>query len=983
MRRFLGIVLTTLAIQSFAQQPVIDGIEPLSHYPNLQILISGRGFSVTSAQLQVWFGQVKGTISTSTEFSIIVAVPPQARLDNIEVTHLVSRLSAKSSLKFMPVYSGQGFDATKLEPLVDNVSRFPGDRVFDICSCDLDGDGKPDLAGTKDVNPHTDLIVLKNNSTVGSISFAKFDKSNLASLNLLAPTGNITCGDLNGDGKPELVMSRSGTTTNSIFILPNTSTPGTLSFGAFVSINLENASDIARQVSINDLNNDGKPEIIVANSFSNTIYVFQNQSVGGVLNINTTPIKVTVAGATGTLALEVQDFNGDGKPDIAATQNQTNNLFFLRNQSSSTISFAAAQNLGLSGSFNDINSADFNRDGKLDIVVTSVFNTRAIVMLNQSTSTTFLFSTVATLTTDTGPFGVDVNDINGDQRPDIIVPARGTSAINVFLHDGNVTPGFTRVNIPTTKNNWFTRVGDLDGDAKPDIAFTTFNAAGTLFSVDIFRNKNCHLPKILNDAPLAICPSQTIRLRTIPIPAVTFEWNDGSTDTPTGNNAFLDITAAGNYTVTATGEAGACVVASAPVFPVTAGVGTVPPDPVISSNAPLCTGSTLNLSTGTVAGATYIWEGPNSFTSGVEDPSIPNVTGDNSGMYSLKVKVGDCLSNETTHRVDVVDLASFSTGSNAPSGIICQGQTATLSVNSEPGYTYQWIKDGVDIGGQTGVTLAATTQGSYNVRVTRTTAPTCSVETTPAIDIEVYTAPVAAFTVDVNACVDELLTFTDQSTTDSRATIVYGWDFGDTGTGTTQNATHSYSSASTFNPILTVSYSGIAGCSDTDTKSIIVTNGLIPDITSDVTEICSGEPAQLSITGTFSSIDWSTGATTSSVTVTVPDTYSVTTVDANGCEATDEIELLQKSGCGDIDLVIPPVFTPNKDGQNDTWLITDSDNYQDCTMNVFDGNGRRVYQQKGYPTIGWDGGEVPAGTYYYVFSCPTGKPLTGTVLIIR
>ena len=57
-------------------------------------------------------------------------------------------------------------------------------------------------------------------------------------------------------------------------------------------------------------------------------------------------------------------------------------------------------------------------------------------------------------------------------------------------------------------------------------------------------------------------------------------------------------------------------------------------------------------------------------------------------------------------------------------------------------------------------------------------------------------------------------------------------------------------------------------------------------------------------------------------------------------------------------------------------------------MNVFDGRGRRVLQKKGYPVSGWDGvsdegKEVPQGTYFYVLSCPSEVPTTGSVLIVR
>ncbi len=381
MRIFFAILFYFFARVAVAQTPVITSVEPLLGYPSNTILITGSGFGNNSANLQVWFDQVKGSVISANDLSIEASIPPQARLHNVEVINLTTNLSAKSPLKFTPVFSGQGFVTSKLTAPLSFTSNTP---IFDICSCDLNNDGKPDLIGTKFENTATDLIVLQNQSTPGNLSFTKLDKSNLAALNMNAPTGNVTCGDLNGDGKPDLVASRSGTTANSIFVLRNTSA-GTPNFASPVELFLD-AGHFAREVSIQDLNSDGKPEIIVANSFNNILYIFRNESGSGALSINPVPVKITMTGVPNSLALEVQDMNGDAKPDIIVTQNQGPNIYVLKNQSSSTISFAAPTAFTIPGGFNDINSADFNNDGKLDLVLTSVFNAQAQVLLNQSTA---------------------------------------------------------------------------------------------------------------------------------------------------------------------------------------------------------------------------------------------------------------------------------------------------------------------------------------------------------------------------------------------------------------------------------------------------------------------------------------------------------------------------------------------------------------------------------------------------------------------
>ena len=715
--------LTLLYFISFgllAQQPIINSISPSVTYPNNSILINGSGFSTNPSQLQVWFDQVKGAIISSTNFSIEVSVPAQARLSNITVLNRASRLSTQSTIKFMSSFNGEGFDPAKLTtPL--SIARL--NAIFDITSVDIDGDNKPDLIGSYNEATANAILLLMNQSAVGNISFTNTD---LAALNINAPTGHLATGDLDGDGKPDVVASRSGTTANSVFVLENTSTIGNPNFASPILLSLE-LTHFARQVAISDLNGDGKPEIVVTNSATNDLYIFKNESTGGTLTINPAPIKVTVTGATETLALELQDMDGDGKTDIVATRNQSQDIFVLKNTSTlSSFSFLISK-ITLSGQFNDLATADFNLDGKLDIVVTSVFSAQALILLNNSTNALTFLAPIS-LATDAQPFGIDVSDLNGDGFPDFIIANRGINTVTAYLHNANTSAvGFNKVMIPTAKNNWFVRAGDLDGDAKPDIAYTSFQ--GTSFSLDILRNKNCHQPRILNEVPITLCASQTFRLNAIQSPGVNFNWNDGISSIKNGIEPFADVTVAGNYTVTSNSEGGACSVTSSSVL-IQQGTGTAPADPVITTNAPVCSGSTLTLSTPSVSGATYFWTGPNNFTSSLPNVSIPSSTVAIAGNYSLTIKVGECSSNTVIKRIENSAFGNFSISTSNPINTICQGQSITLMVNSEPGLIFQWMKDGVNITGQTSTNLAVTQGGSYKVKVTNT-ALGCSQETAP------------------------------------------------------------------------------------------------------------------------------------------------------------------------------------------------------------------------------------------------------------
>lgn len=899
---FLAIIIG-LPGYILAQAPVIQNVDPLNAAPNDTIVITGSGFSNTLSNLDVWFGAVKGTVISSSEFAIEVRVPPQAVLRNVEVVNKVTRLSAKAPLKFMPSLNTGNFDATKFAAPVTFIAD---EELFDLCTCDLNADGKPDIAATKVVTGEnsifampTDIMVLQNNSTPGTLtaaSFQKFDKTNFPVLNLTFATDNIVCGDLQGDGYPELVMTRAGSTRNSIHILRNTTAGVTLNFALVAPLLLDDVH-FATRLALRDLNRDGKPEIIVTNTFNDIFYVFLNQSAAGTLSFNPTPVKLSIKadgdGVLTTYEADLQDLNGDGLPDIIINQWQTGNLYIMRNQSTGTLSFATPQKIALPGGLNRLTSADFNNDGKLDLAITSTLNNQLDVLLNQTATgaTSFAFAPSISMITATGPWGLDVGDIDGDGDPDIAVTSRNQTTLNVFLHNGNfTTPAFSKADIATALPTRNIKAGDLDGDGKPDLAFTAFNNDAKKTQVSILRNTACYQPEIKNTLPLVICNGQTIQLSTAPANSVTFSWTKDGLPVG-GNNPYLNITAPGTYQVTAVGESGLCVVASNAVT-VTADAANAPANPTITANSPLCIGSTLILQTETVPGATYMWSGPNEFTSATEDPSIAAVTDDHAGIYSLQVKVGQCKSDIVTKRVDVARLADFTITSNNATNTVCAGGNVILSVNNPGGHTFQWKKDGTNIAAATSNTYSANQEGVYTVVVTNT-ALSCSTETSSAT-VTVLQPPVAAYTADLSGCTNQAIAFTNQSQVDARATVVNSWNFGDGFNENVESPEHAYATAQSFNAALAVSYQGVAGCSDTELKTVSVIAGTQPVITASATASCPDDEVTLSVPATFTSVLWSNNETANSVSVP-PGTYTVNTVDANGCEGLSEVIITAKA----------------------------------------------------------------------------------------
>jgi len=202
--------------------------------------------------------------------------------------------------------------------------------------------------------------------------------------------------------------------------------------------------------------------------------------------------------------------------------------------------------------------------------------------------------------------------------------------------------------------------------------------------------------------------SDTIRVYTIPQIAVAITPGNpsvcagGSTNvtlmaTASGGNApynflwntgqpgqSITVNSGGVYTVSVT-DINNCLPA---VQPVTVTTTPLPASPIISSNSPVCEGSSLKLFASTVAGATYNWTGPNGFISSQQNPVINNATAVNAGVYSVTVTTAQCTSNpvSTSVVVNPVPVSPIASG-NSP---VCEGADLNLIASAITGASYTW-----------------------------------------------------------------------------------------------------------------------------------------------------------------------------------------------------------------------------------------------------------------------------------------------------
>jgi large repetitive protein len=114
-------------------------------------------------------------------------------------------------------------------------------------------------------------------------------------------------------------------------------------------------------------------------------------------------------------------------------------------------------------------------------------------------------------------------------------------------------------------------------------------------------------------------------------------------------------------------------------------------------------------------------------------------------------------------------------------------------------------------------------------------------------------------------------------------------------------------------------------------------------------------------------------------TVPVTTEFTLQFTDLNGCSSTDVVTVIV-----DPDVTIPTALTPNGDQINDVWDVKNLVLYPNCKVEIFNRTGNRVFNSTGY-TNPWDGGDSPAGTYFYIIDLGEAgtEILKGSLTLIR
>jgi hypothetical protein len=340
-----------------------------------------------------------------------------------------------------------------------------------VAVADFNGDGKPDLAFSGGVTLEANVVLNTTPRGSSTVSFSAPMK-----LSVSSTTSYVAAADLNGDGKPDLIVADN----NGLTIFINTTPAGAATASFAPAQTFSTGGPPPGGVTVADLNGDGKLDLVLGTA-NNDVRVLLNQTPAGSSTLSFAAPAAFVVGNV-TTRVAVGDLNGDGKPDLAVCEGLDGyfQVALLLNQTttgSMTASFSAASDFVVGQNPGDVAIVDVNGDGKPDLAVANSYYGILSMLMNTMApgATVATFTTQQSFATGSGSVSIVGADLNGDGSPDLAFSNNGDRTVSVLP---NATPVGAALYTPILPP-WTFAIGnssqgmtmaDFNGDGRPDLA---------------------------------------------------------------------------------------------------------------------------------------------------------------------------------------------------------------------------------------------------------------------------------------------------------------------------------------------------------------------------------------------------------------------------------------------------------------------------------------------------------------------------------
>ena len=329
-----------------------------------------------------------------------------------------------------------------------------GAGPYSVAAGDLNGDGRLDLVVANSL-ANTVSVLLGNGD--GTFQPARDFDAGLGS----GPIWVIIV-DVNGDGKPDIIVANQS--RNAVGVLLGNGD------GTFQPpMNFDTAGNLPESIAVGDVNGDGKLDVAVAHFYSNNVTILLGNGDG---TFQPAYVAATFAPDMYLIPVALGDVNGDGTLDlVTASVGNVMGAVLLGNGDGT---FQAPRITPFIGDPESIVIRDFNGDGKMDLGFANDDSPDAqvVVMLGNGDGTfrPVQYSSVGAMESESLAAG----DFNGDGKLDLVFANAGSNDVSVLLGNGDGTfrPALT---FPAGNRLEFIVVGDFNGDGKLDVAAASYN----------------------------------------------------------------------------------------------------------------------------------------------------------------------------------------------------------------------------------------------------------------------------------------------------------------------------------------------------------------------------------------------------------------------------------------------------------------------------------------------------------------------------
>jgi Zn-dependent metalloprotease len=449
---------TTLESFFTAEKPTIDTYTPVTAMVGTEVTITGKNFNSDPSKNLVSFGATRATVMSATATEIKVKVPSGASTGTISLLDSESGLMSESIQEFVPTYTGEfNKGSLQLRARVDNL------YIYQTVVEDMDGDDKPDIVASH----YQGFSVFQNVNQGGDITNESFVRNTFNAGN----TEKISVADFDGNGLKDIVVGRY---EGGFRIYPNYSVPGYIFFGTPVDVQ---GSAYLMDMVYGDFDKDGHIDIASIGDLpgdSVTITIFRNKNPKGFLLANNFEQHNVMVLPYYAYKLNSNDMNNDGNLDLMISAAYHRYIPILKNNNPSA-NFGFEEVIIQDSTLTDYPwsiSYDLNQDGRKDIIT---YMSKVGILENNSNSSAITIAKPILISDYLGT-AVQPGDIDGNGKVDLLIGTtdggfsflknKTEAGENLSASSFELVGHYTSISM---SNTTVINVNDLNGDGRPEV----------------------------------------------------------------------------------------------------------------------------------------------------------------------------------------------------------------------------------------------------------------------------------------------------------------------------------------------------------------------------------------------------------------------------------------------------------------------------------------------------------------------------------